>query len=94
MEKDDTNYHRGDELDRLREDHALFIRNYLEFNDDLEVAKNEVSRQYDIWIRVKENRRRSWGTKDVANLYKLLELEYGVNVTKDKLIGVGLKEKQ
>ena len=86
MEKDDTSYHRGDDLDRLREDHALFIRNYLKFNDDLEVAKNEVSRQYDIWIKVKENRRRSWGTKDVANLYKLLELEYGVNVTKDKLL--------
>lgn len=92
MKQGDAKFHRGGKLDRLREDHPLFIRHYLVFRSDLEVAKNEVSRHYDRWIKVKEFREESWASQDVANLYALLVLEYGVKDTGSRLLGVGLKK--
>ena len=92
MKQSDANFHRGQKLDRLKKDHPLFIEHYLVFGSDLEVAKNEVSRHYDRWIKVKEFREESWASKDVANLYTFLVLEYGVKDTGTKLLGVGLKK--
>lgn len=93
MKQRDSNFHRGEKLDRLRKDHPLFIEHYLEFGSDLEVAKNEVSRHYDKWIKVKEFREESWSSKDVANLYTFLAMEHGVTETRTRLLGVGLKNK-
>ena len=92
MKKSDENFHRGQKMDRLRKDHPLFIEHYLVFRSDLEVAKNEVSRHYDRWIKMKEFREESWAAKDVANLYTFLVLEYGVRDTGTKLLGVSLKK--
>lgn len=93
MKQSDAIYHRGDVLDTLRKNHPLFVRNYLVFGSDLEVAKNEVSRQYDRWIKVVENREESWASRDVANLYTFLVQEYEVRDIGSKLIGVSLKKK-
>ena len=93
MKQSDANFHRGQKLDRLRKDHLLFVEHYLAFGSELEVAKNEVSRHYDRWIKVKEFREESWSSKDVANLYTFLAMEYGVKETRTKLLGVGIKKK-